>query len=188
MNHAPRIRLAMFDLDGTLFDTFRANYLAYREACGEEFPFDEAFFAAHCMSRSYTDFLPDCGVPAERIEEIHEKKKACYAHYTAEIRPNRTLFAMAELMRQSGTVLAIVTTANRRNVLELLDAFGYSDFFTLFVTQEDVAAHKPAPDCYLRAMALAGAAPEECIVFEDSEIGVQAGIAAGAAVYRIERF
>ena len=188
MNPTTCIKLAMFDLDGTLFDTFRANYLAYREACGAEFPFDEAFFAAHCMSRSYTDFLPDCGVPADRIEEIHEKKKACYAHYTAEIRPNRSLFALAELMRQSGTVLAIVTTANRRNVHELLDAFGYTDLFTLFVTQEDVTAHKPAPDCYLRAMELAGVQPADCVVFEDSEIGVEAGISAGADVYRIERF
>lgn len=181
-------QLAMFDLDGTLFDTFRANYLAYREACGDEFPFDEAFFAAHCMSRSYTDFLPDCGVPAARIEEIHERKKHCYAHYFSEIRPNRTLFALAELMRQNGTVLAVVTTANHRNSRELLAAFGYDTLFSMWVTQESVQRHKPAPDAYLQAMTLAGAAPENCVVFEDSEIGVQAGKAAGCAVYRIEQF
>lgn len=184
----PFPKLAMFDLDGTLFDTFRANYLAYREACGDEFPFDEAFFAAHCMSRSYTDFLPDCGVPAARVQEIHERKKACYAHYFSEIRPNRALFAIAEQMRANGTVLAVVTTANRKNTDELLSAFGYDALFTVKVTQECVTRHKPHPDSYLQAMQAAGAAPEECVVFEDSEIGVEAGKASGAAVFRIEQF
>jgi len=56
------------------------------------------------------------------------------------------------------------------------------------VAQESVTAHKPDPACYLAAMRTCGAKPEECVVFEDSEIGVQAGIAAGAAVYRIEQF
>lgn len=184
----PFPKLAMFDLDGTLFDTFRANYLAYRAACAEEFPFDEAFFAAHCMSRSYTDFLPDIGVPAERVEEIHERKKRRYAEFFPEIRPNRSLFALAEMMRANGTVLAVVTTANRKNTGELLRAFHCEPLFSLLVTQESVSRHKPHPDAYLLAMQLAGAAPEECAVFEDSEIGVQAGKAAGAAVYRIEQF
>ena len=182
------IRLAMFDLDGTLFDTFYANYLAYREACGEEFPFDEAFFAAHCMSRSYSDFLPDIGVPVERVQEIHERKKQCYPAYFSQIRPNAPLFQIASLLKASGVKLAVVTTANRKNTEELLRFFGCDKLFDLYVTQESVTAHKPSPESYQTAMQHFGVAPAQCVVFEDSEIGVEAGIAAGAAVWRAEKF
>ena len=188
MQAATPIRLAMFDLDGTLFDTFRANYLAYRAACGTEFPFDEAFFAAHCMSRSYSDFLPDIGVPAERVQEIHEKKKQHYPSFFSEIRENVQLFHMAKLLKAGGTHLAVVTTANRKNTEELLRYFGYDALFDLYVTQESVTAHKPSPESYQTAMRHFDAAPQACVIFEDSDIGVQAGIAAGAAVWRIEQF
>lgn len=179
------IRLAMFDLDGTLFDTLRANFLAYHLAWGNEVPFDEAFFDANCMSRSYRDFLPVLGVPTERIEEIHERKKACYRDCFDAIRPNTSLLRLAALMKADGTTLAVVTTANRRNTEELLAYFHCRHLFSLLITQESVDRHKPAPDCYLTAMRECGASPAECVIFEDSDIGVEAGIAAGAAVYRV---
>ena len=57
--------------------------------------------------------------------------------------------------------------------------------FEHIVTAEDVAHGKPAPDIFLRAAELAGVPPHRCIVFEDSPLGVQGGLAAGMAVVAI---
>ena len=57
--------------------------------------------------------------------------------------------------------------------------------FEQIVTTEDVAHGKPAPDIFLKAAELAGVPPSHCIVFEDSPLGVQGGLAAGMAVVAI---
>ena len=188
MNGIPKIKLAMFALDGTLFDTVRANYLAYKEACGEEFPLDEKYFAEHCMSRNYKHFLPEIGVPENRLKEIHDKKIRCYGNYFPEIRRNGSLFAIAELMKKSGAKLCIVTTASEANTRGLLGYFECENMFDLLVTQEKVKNQKPAPDGYIYAMKYFGAAPSECVIFEDSQTGIKAASDSGAPVYRIVLF
>ena len=140
------IKLAMFDLDGTLFDTEKANYLAYKQACGEEFPVDEEFFRLHCMSRSYKAFLPKLGVPETRFKEIHDKKIECYPHYLSSVRKNETLFDIAAALKSTGAKLCIVTTASRKNTEQLLSQFECAALFDLLVTQEVVTKQKPEPE------------------------------------------
>ena len=58
----------------------------------------------------------------------------------------------------------------------------------MIVTADDVVHSKPAPDLYLRAMEILGVRPEECIVYEDSEIGMASARAAGiSAVIDVRR-
>lgn len=59
------------------------------------------------------------------------------------------------------------------------------DRFESIVTAEDVKNGKPAPDIFLKAASIAGIAPEHCIVFEDSPLGVRGGLAAGMKVVAI---
>ncbi len=188
MTYPFSIRLVMFDMDGTLFDTEKANFLAYREACGEEFPLSEEFFHKFCMSRNYREFLPLLGVPAERLPEIHDKKIQCYQDYFHAVRVNDSLFRMAELFRSQGSKLCVVTTASRTNTLDLLSAFGYAEFFDLLVTQETVANLKPAPDAYVYAMQYFQINAENCVIFEDSPSGLCAAKDSGAVVYSVVQF
>jgi HAD superfamily hydrolase (TIGR01509 family) len=64
--------------------------------------------------------------------------------------------------------------------LKLTGLWGHFDGMTTF---EDVKDGKPAPDIYLLAAARASKAPADCVVVEDSETGVRAGVAAGCTVY-----
>ena len=57
--------------------------------------------------------------------------------------------------------------------------------FAAFVTAEDVARGKPAPDAFLAAAAKLGVPPAECVVFEDAQSGVEAGLAAGCVVVAV---
>ena len=72
-----------------------------------------------------------------------------------------------------------VAVCCRSNEQEMINRFEH------IVTAEDVAHGKPAPDIFLKAAELAGVPPHRCIVFEDSPLGVQGGLAAGMAVVAI---
>ena len=72
------------------------------------------------------------------------------------------------------------------NIDFVLDEFGLRPYFKVAVNGHQVDRPKPFPDIYLKAAELLGLEPRECIVFEDSPTGAQAGIAAGMRVVGVE--
>jgi HAD superfamily hydrolase (TIGR01509 family) len=94
----------------------------------------------------------------------------------------------AELLRAvAGADLgsALVTTTPRRTadiVLRLIRADLGMDPFSVTICGDEVPARKPDPAPYRQAMAALGVGPDECVVIEDSEVGIASGLAAGAAV------
>lgn len=81
---------------------------------------------------------------------------------------------------------AIVTSANVPLMTARMRAAGLT-VPERSVTAEDVSASKPDPEGFLRAAELLGVAPEDCVVFEDSGAGIQAGLAAGMRVIGVGR-
>ena len=183
-------QLALFDLDGTLFDTEKANHIAYDTACRKvcSISLTESFFHTKCMSRNYRDFLPLAGIPDDKLKEVHDLKKSIYPDCISYIRKNEQLFTIALGLKEGGTKLCLVTTASEKNTFDILDHFGCRDVFDLIITQETVPDLKPSPAAYLYAMNYYSADPAKCIVFEDSDLGVEAAMNSGASVMRIERF
>jgi HAD superfamily hydrolase (TIGR01509 family) len=59
------------------------------------------------------------------------------------------------------------------------------DKFDTIVSADDYKHGKPAPDCYLLAAARLGVAPADCLVFEDTEMGVESATAAGMAFVKV---
>src|SRR5262249_7793968 len=74
---------------------------------------------------------------------------------------------------------AVATSASRRDVDALLTHAGLRDRFEIVVAAEDVRRGKPDPEVYLLAARGLGVAPEQCLVFEDAVVGVQAARRAG---------
>lgn len=129
MTKGSELKLAMFDLDGTLFDTNKANYLSYKEACSGFCDISENFFYEHCMGKNYKTFLPLLGVEdKDNIELIHKRKSDNYKSFFSFIRPNFSLLKIAELFKTNGIKIAIITTASRSNTSALLKFFDYDDF------------------------------------------------------------
>ncbi len=69
-------KLAIFDLDGTLFDTVAVNSDAYGYAikeCGFQADFDRSYYEEYCSGKSYREFLPEMvqGIAEEDMERIH---------------------------------------------------------------------------------------------------------------------
>ncbi len=173
-------KLVMVDLDGTLFDTRQVNYMAYREALERHgFQLDYEYYCEHCNGKYYMDFLPQITTQDELIlHQIHMEKKAAYKKYLGCAVLNKTLIDMLRLMGREYRE-ALVTTASKENTDDILNYFGMSNIFDLILTREDTEHVKPNPECFIKAMAHFSALPENCIIFEDSEEGIEAARRAG---------
>lgn len=174
--------LAIFDFDGTLYDTVPANFAAYQAALARHgLALDLSYFRQHCYGRHYKDFLPPIiGSDKTLLDIIHKEKIACYPGYFDHVRENKALFSLMDALRATHHI-ALVTTATKTGVMAILERFGRTKEFDLILTQEDIPKNKPAPDGFLMAMAHFGVNPEASIIFEDSESGIAAAKASGAA-------
>ncbi|MBR4983260.1 MAG: HAD-IA family hydrolase [Lachnospiraceae bacterium] len=177
--------LALFDLDGTLFDTGDVNYYAYKEALT---PFnvelDKEYFVNKCNGRHYTEFLPQIMGTYEHMDEVHKLKKSAYANNLDKARVNHHLFEIIMQMKEKYH-LAVVTTASRQNATDILKYYNYYDIFEFMVTQEDITRIKPDPEGFILAMNHFEIDAKNTVIFEDSEVGIQAAKATGATVFVI---
>lgn len=178
--------LAIFDLDGTLFNTAPANYAAYAYALSQHgFSIDEQDFAKRCNGRYYRDFLPEIiGSDAALMEEIHRRKVDVYPEYFHKIEKNKALFHLLQTLREK-YYTALVTTASRESTQKILQLFTRDNDFDLVLTQDDVPKKKPAPDGFLMAMEHFSLPPERTIIFEDAPEGIAAAHAAGAQCFQV---
>ena len=183
-----KTKLAIFDLDGTLFNTDNVNYKAYREALlpyGIEL--DREYFVKYSNGRHYKEFIPKIMGSTEHLEAIHDAKKDYYKKFLDEAVINKHLFAMIDAMRDT-YYTAVVTTASRKNVEDILGRFGVSDSFDYCITQEDIHKPKPDPEGFLLAMEHFGVTPADSVIFEDSDVGIEAARASGATVFVADKF
>lgn len=90
------------------------------------------------------------------------------------------------LERHRDMPMAIGSNAEPANINFTLDHFGLRPYFKVAVNGHQVERPKPFPDIYLKAAELLGLEPKQCIVFEDSPTGAQAGLAAGMQVVGVE--
>ena len=166
-------KLVICDLDGTLFDTRRVNYMAYREAierAGLPVIFDYDIYVEKCWGPTYRGFLPIMGVPENRFEEIHDAKKLYYEENLKYATENTHLFNIIKAMKNE------------------LRYFGRLELFDVIFTIDDVKNGKPDPEGFLKAMEYFKVKPENTIIFEDSDVGLAAARKTGASICVVDDF
>lgn len=182
-------KLALFDLDGTLFNTNDVNFHAYQYALSKEgIELDYDYYCNECNGRHYKYFLPQLGITdKDTMERIHICKKNMYSSFLGHAKINAHIFELIQVMKEKYSC-AVVTTASRKNSEEILTYFGKRQLFDALFTQEDIIKPKPAPEGFLLAMRHFAVSKEDTIIFEDSDVGVQAALATGAAVMIVGQF
>ncbi len=180
----------LFDLDGTLGDTMPLHYRAWRatlDPLGAEYP-EELFYEwGGTPTRQIVAQLNERNGLAMPVEETAHQKEEAFLASLPEARPIDAVMTFARLQIAGGRGTAVVTGSTRRVTERILQAIGAADLFAVLVTSEDVARGKPAPDCYLEAARRLGATPAECLVFEDTRIGLAAAAAAGMQAVHVPR-
>ncbi|MBL8030711.1 MAG: HAD family phosphatase [Candidatus Doudnabacteria bacterium] len=178
-----------FDLDGTLVDTHRANFEAYRQALedfGIELTFDEFKKSIGHQAKTFLPwFAPN--LSSDELDEIAEKKKRYYKEYVHLSVLNTQLVEFLKYLKPHHAIV-LVTTAKRANAETMLEHHGLMDMFDQMITFEDVTDSKPSPEAYQLALERTKLQPNEVIAFEDSSAGISAAIEAGIAVVEVKDF
>lgn len=176
----------IFDCDGTLADTMPAHYTAWRETLG-----------AHGIEFTEERFYGLAGVPTPQIvrivaaeqgvslddatvDAIAVAKEDRYLAVADGIVPIEPVVAIVQRYR-GGLPLAVASGGEHRVVRHTLTAIGGLHWFDAIVAAEDTERHKPEPDVFLEAASRLGAEPARCVVFEDSDLGIEAARRAGMA-------
>jgi beta-phosphoglucomutase family hydrolase len=180
------IRAYIFDMDGVIVDSNPLHRIVW-----EEYNRRQGVATTEAMQqRMYgkrndeivRDFYGD-GLTPEEVFAHGAQKEALYREMLrpaleAALVPGIRQF----LQRHAGMPAAVATNAEPANVNLVLDEAGLRSYFRAVVDGHQVTNPKPHPEVYLRAADLLGVPPRECVVFEDSHAGVQAGAAAGMRV------
>lgn len=174
------IRCFIFDLDGTLFETKEANFRAYKKAfhsVGIELlseHYDKLFGLR--IDGLLREIAPE--ITEDEKKEIIRKKAIYYREFVQLVRPNRALINFMLSMRKSNKI-CLVTTASKINATFILEHFDIKEIFDVCIWGEDVKLGKPDPECYLTCLERCSIPSDECLVFEDSEVGIEAASKAG---------
>lgn len=181
----------LFDLDGTLADTFELNFVAYRAALHE--------FGVTLGREDYQKVhgLPArLSIPAMACRELSEDEVAAVKRAKLAVFQSLLVHAsdlvralpVATLLQypKYGVRRAVVTSASGASATAIISAFRWSERIDALVSAEDVEA-KPSPAPYLKALELLRTSPERAVAFEDSDIGMSAAVAAGLVVIDVRR-
>ena len=174
------IELLISDFDGTLVDTFSANYMAYQKAFAEQgLCLSESQYRA-CFGFRFDEFMKEVGVVDVNISSrIRELKSVYYPFFFDYLNVNKPLLHFIEMFHVAGGKTAIASTARKKNLINALAHIGVLDTFDYVLAGEDVDKGKPSPEIYQNILRHFECHPSEAVVFEDSEVGVNAAIDAG---------
>lgn len=180
---AKKIKGLIFDLDGVITDTAEYHYKSWQKLADEE----DLFFNREVneqlrgVSRmeSLDIILDGKEVPAEQKKEWTDRKNAYYQEYLEEITKADILDDMeAKLNKLKADGYKLAVGSSSRNARKVLKHLQITDIFDTIADGNSVENAKPAPDLFLHAAKNLGLKPEECVVLEDAESGVEAALAA----------
>lgn len=163
------------DFDGTLVDTFGANLRAYQEAfytVGKTLTKEKY---KKCFGLRFDAFMSRMGIFDEDIaNKIREVKTKCYPSYFKYLYPNKPLINLIDSFHSMGGKTAVASTARKENLMNVVNYLNIASSFDLIFAGKDVKHGKPNPEIYIKTMEALNAKPEETLIFEDSDVGLQA--------------
>ena len=178
------VKAFVFDLDGTIVDTEKAIFQAYKEALKlYDFELTEDVWAKYVGGVGTPTFI------CEHVEnvtgkEVDIEKTIAYGETVLRelIKKERPLPGVIELLEEAkreGIKIALATNSNKKWATTHLTNLHLLDYFDELLTVDQVLRPKPHPEIYVKAVHSLGVAPIEAIAFEDSVIGSKAAVAAG---------
>ena len=183
-------KAVIFDLDGTLVDSmwmWKSIDIEYLAKYGYDLPPTlQKDIEGMSFSETAVYFKETFQIP-ESLEEIKDDwNRMAYKKYTTEVTFKAGAKAFLDYCKNKGIKMGIATSNSRELVDATMLALGGKEYFDCIMTACEVEKGKPAPDIYLAVAKQIGIQPQQCLVFEDIEMGILAGKRAGMEVCAVE--
>ena len=177
----------IFDLDGLLADTEIISLKVYQELLKDfGIPFTEETYSreysGHREEENVQRFLDTYDLPwnfDQTLEKVYELEARILAKGVNLKKGAKNLLAF---LKREGIPIALATSSVESRARIILDSNGILSLFAHLVFAKDVKRSKPYPDIFLKACSDLNILPENCLVLEDSEAGIEAAYRAGIPV------
>lgn len=185
------MRIVFFDMDGVLTDSMPGHIESWTRALGE-FGIEPTRaellrLGGMPFRQTVLHFTQKKGIKIsdEKMYELNQKKNEYFNNTKNSIKVFEGVFEIIKYLKSKKVRLFVVTGSQKEIADLLLVNFGLKDFFERIITKDDVKYGKPAPDSYLKALELSKEKAENCMVVEDSPLGIKAARDAGIQVIGI---
>ena len=173
----------IFDCDGTLADSMPLHHAAWREAFiahAAPFDFDWPLFfrrAGKTLEVTIDELNAEFGAGLDAAR-VAARQRQAYAGLIPSVQP---IGPVVDFLRSvAGRFpVSVASGGDYLTIKRTLELIGVLELVPVIVTAADVRFGKPAPDLFLLAAERMGVAPSECLVFEDSPLGIEAAERAG---------
>ena len=177
----------IFDLDGLLADTEIISLKVYQELLKDfGIPFTEETYSreysGHREEENVQRFLDTYDLPwnfDQTLEKVYELEARILAKGVNLKKGAKNLLAF---LQREGIPIALATSSVESRARIILGSNGIMSLFDHLVFAKDVKRSKPYPDIFLKACSDLNILPENCLVLEDSEAGIEAASRAGIPV------
>jgi len=175
----------IFDCDGTLAHSMHLHLKAWNaglRAANAPFVLDGDNFmgvAGMSLQQTITHWNQTHQTQIDPELVIATKNAFYQEHFASHVEPIESIVAFARELHASSKPIAVASGGHREDVERTLRHIGVADIFAVVVTADDVKLAKPAPDLFLLAAERLGLEPVDCLVLEDSPLGVEAADRAG---------
>jgi beta-phosphoglucomutase len=186
------IQAVIFDLDGVIVSTDEFHFLAWQQLAQEKgIPFsredNEKLKGVSRMEsleiilqrgpRTFSD---------QAKEQMAERKNSFYRDMLKKLTPADVLPGVLQFLQdlRARKIRAAIGSSSK-NAVPILKAIGLADAFEAVADGTQIKKSKPHPEVFLLAASLLSVPPQRCLVVEDAEAGVEAGLAAGMRVLAV---
>jgi HAD superfamily hydrolase (TIGR01509 family) len=177
----------LFDCDGTIADSMPLHYVAWSRVLAEwNYEFSEDLFYAWGgmpVAQIIATLNEKHGLNMP-VEDVARRKEELYLEILPQLKVVPEVLEHIEASH--GRIpFAVVSGSTRDSVTASLETLKILDKFDTLVCAGDYQRGKPDPEAFLIAAARLRIAPESCLVFEDTDMGIRAATAAGMASVKV---
>ena len=177
----------LFDCDGTIADSMPLHYIAWKKALSEwNCAFDEKLFYAWGgmpIVEIVATLNQERGLNMP-VEEVAHRKESLYFELLPQLQPVPEVVEHIEA-KHGKIPFAVVSGSARDSVTASLTTLNLLDRFDTLVCAGEYQKSKPDPEAFLLAASRLGVDRNLCLVFEDTDMGIQAATAAGMASVKV---
>lgn len=180
------IKACIFDLDGVIVDTAKYHFIAWRELAHElGFNFtekDNERLKGVSRMRSLDILLEVGGKSFDEQTKLKlaAKKNDIYVSYIKKMTPSEILPGVRDFIEdlRANRIRTALGSASK-NAVTVIERLNISSFFDAIIDGNKVQHAKPNPEIFLLGAKELCIPPENCVVFEDAEVGIEAALAGG---------